>query len=192
MQNRVFIGLYLAVFAAVSAVGNCTGTSATIYHDISQRSLAERRAAVRSLDSTTQSELWIHHVDWYIGDHPNLSLEELHFLADLKTALATSFNTPELDRQTAVVIQTFGDEEAQNIIATLGPPESVAGGVTPRQGVLPRDLPLLDDICKTGPDCDCNWDGPNRCLPCGNGYRCVYSTSGCGLWWQETCHGRRY
>jgi hypothetical protein len=153
-----------------------------IYQKLSDLPVIYRRAALRHLDPEIQRDLWLHHTRRYRLERRGLNRSQYQTLARVEAAVLRAFGADE-DSLKDEVIEAFGESEAMNIIATLGPPDSKAGD-------MPQQILERDDLgqCSAGPECNCHRREAN-CRPCGKGATCISSPTGCGLWWREPCEG---
>jgi hypothetical protein len=172
---------FLGVFSGSSLAS--TQSIPEIYQELSALPVVYRRAAFRHLDPEIQRDLWLHHTRRYRIERRGLNHSQYQTLANVEAAVLRAFGVDE-DSLKDEVIEAFGESEAMNIIATLGPPDSKKGRIP--QQVLERRGDL--GRCSAGPECNCHRRSTD-CRPCGEGASCVSSPTGCGFWWREPCDG---
>jgi hypothetical protein len=161
------------------------------YDGLIQYPMPYRRAIYPQLSPTTQSQIWVEHLNRYRASHPGLSIEQLKVIEDA-TALASTLSTFNESRQDKQVLQglkeatvaAFGENGAIMLIATIGPPDHPV--------TTPPDHPVTTEVDPTqrGGGCTCNKEDNY----CGFGYHCRdgdcnTSSSGCGTFYGQQCNG---
>ncbi|MFI6662220.1 bacteriocin fulvocin C-related protein [Streptomyces sp. NPDC050523] len=144
----------------------------TRYAEVTALPLAHRRAVHAALPPAARSHLWVEHIDRFRTAHPHLTARQSTVLArarDTASDPATFQRRPLARPQhcdlTESAIAAFGKEEAVQLLATLGPSETLAQ------------------------DCSCS-SFSDACIfsDCIGG-GCTISDGGCGKFWIWDCDG---
>ncbi|MFG2789553.1 bacteriocin fulvocin C-related protein [Streptomyces sp. NPDC048419] len=144
----------------------------TTYADVTALPLAHRRAVHAALPPAARSRLWVEHIDRFRAAHTPLTPRQSTVIARARDAASdpATFHRRPLARPqhsdlTESAIAAFGMEEAVQLLAALGPSETLAQ------------------------DCACS-SFSDACLfsDCIGG-GCAISDGGCGEFWIWDCDG---
>lgn len=105
------------------------------FDDVVSHSMPYRLAICAELPPRERGQLWLEHLARYRTSHTDLTGPQLRVLdhaEDVVGRESTFAHTrttsdPELDQLKDAAIAAFGRDEARNLIATLGPPETARG-----------------------------------------------------------------
>lgn len=148
------------------------------YDDVVKLPLAHRRAVHAALPPAARSRLWVEHIDRFSSARPDMTARQRAVVEQVRATAADvrTFQRAPQRRQgedvlTDKAVGAFGQADATQLLATLGPAEV--------QG-------LPDCECSTGSD-KCS---SSSCIWVENS--CAYTSSGCGNFWLWSCDGFCY
>lgn len=162
-----------------------------------------RRAIHVESSPQVRSQLWAEQLSRYQAAHPALSVDQASVvdtaskLAADPATFADTMTTQVRQRLSTLkdsAIKAFGNSDARQLVAMLGPAEPVlmsanASGAIPA-GVIVNGCGCsvesdycVQSSCVPWQDCTCNGPFPNDCIPCSA------VSGGCGTFYQYPCDG---
>ncbi|MCA2230496.1 bacteriocin fulvocin C-related protein [Nonomuraea aurantiaca] len=155
------------------------------YEEFRRYALAYRKEIYRALPANVRGKLWREHLKHYRAAHPAMSTSQEQTFARVERLIADDlvfdvaagkqeeYRQAQLQLRGALV-ESFGEDEAYQIVATLGPSQRPSG------------IQLAEQ-------CDCNlgddWCGGTKVSFCST-YPCVQpAPKGCGWLWEQPCNG---
>jgi hypothetical protein len=161
------------------------------YEDLTPLNDLQRKAVFRKVSAQEKRDLWRIHIAFFMAMHSDLTVSQRNFISDTLDFMTLEvFELGPKDPQweakvgqpieslTGKVLKAFSKEEAANLVARLGQPQT-PGQATPEGGPAPL---LADCGCHRGNGDQC-WDGV-----C-SGNACNQSSAGCGFLWGQPCNG---
>ncbi len=152
------------------------GRLPTGYEAVVRHSLPYRRAIFTASSTQVKSALWTQHVRAYVAAHPELSAAQAAVIERLLSLVSNPASFEQNDEAALATLgedlkAVLGEEEAGNLVATLGRGEPTGPSAVSR------------------PTCHCSTVSTWNCNHgCGAGGCNV--TGGCGTFWQYPCNGR--
>lgn len=175
----------------------------SVYSDLMQRPMAERRVLYGDLSSGMKSDLWVVHLQQFMASHPELTPEQRGVVFEgLGIIAAGVFESKDKDSDLVNAVRQL-ELRAKAIVPNDLFREAFVnlGGADPRAGVGDGAIPsplvvqhlrpkVLDDVmCECSTESD--WCGsPGSGMTCHGGlaFSCTFQT-GCGTLWQYACNG---